>query len=248
MTTRKGRSSPGSPYDEKFYAGKNDGSYRSAMTVLPLIFSIVAPHSVVDVGCGTGTWLRAAHELGAHDYLGYDGPHVTQLCIPQDRFTAVDLRRPLQADRKFDLAICCEVAEHLPATAAATLVGTLTSLSDVVLFSAAIPGQGGVHHVNEQWPEYWQALFRARNYPAYDLIRPPIWNDERVEVWYRQNTILYVADSAASRYRLPENTPQVRGMVHPELYESQRRKKILRNAARKTRRALARWTGGDSTR
>jgi hypothetical protein len=71
--------------------------------------------------------------------LGYDGPHVTPLCIPKDRFAAVDLRQPLPADRKFDLAISGEVAEHLPAT----LVGTLTSVSDVVLFSAAIPGQGG---------------------------------------------------------------------------------------------------------
>lgn len=180
--------------------------------------------------------------------FGYDGPHVTQLCIPKDRFAAVDLRQPLPADRKFDLAISCEVAEHLPVTSAATLVGTLTSLSDVALFSAAIPGQGGVRHVNEQWPAYWQALFRARNYSAYDLIRPRIWNDDRVEVWYRQNTVLYVADSAASRYHLPEKTPEVRGMVHPELYESQRRKKLLRNAVRSARRALARWTGRDNTR
>jgi SAM-dependent methyltransferase len=248
MTMRKRPSSPSSPYDAEFYAGKNEGSYRSAKAVLPLVFAIVAPRDVVDLGCGSGTWLRAAHELGVLDYLGYDGPHVTQLYVPKDRFAAVDLCQPLQADRRFDLAISCEVAEHLPATSAATLIGTLTSLSDVVLFSAAIPGQGGVHHVNEQWPPYWQALFRARNYSAYDFIRPRIWNDDRVEVWYRQNTVLYVADSAASRYHLPEKTPEVRGMVHPELYESQRRKNRLRNAVRSTRRALARWTGRDSTR
>jgi SAM-dependent methyltransferase len=247
MTTRKSCSSPSSPYDEEFYAGQNEGSYRSALVVLPLVFSIVAPRGVIDLGCGTGTWLRAAHELGVPDYFGYDGPHVTQLCIPQDRFAAVDLRQPLHADRKFDLAISCEVAEHLPATSAATLVGTLTSLSDVVLFSAAIPGQGGVHHVNERWPAYWQALFRARNYSAYDFIRPRIWNDDRVDVWYRQNTVLYVADSAASRYPLPETTPEVHGMVHPELYESQRQEKLLRNAVRRIRRALARWTGRDNT-
>ena len=242
MTTRNG------PYDEAFYAGKNEGSYRSAKVVLPLVFSFVAPRSVVDLGCGTGTWLRAADELGAHDYMGYDGAHVTHLCIPKDRFAGVDLGQRLPAERKFDLAISCEVAEHLPAAAAATLVGTLTSLSDVVLFSAAIPGQGGVHHVNEQWPAYWQALFRARNYSAYDCIRPRIWNDDRVEVWYRQNTVLYVADAAAPRHRLPERTPEVLGMVHPQLYESQRRKKRLRNAVRRTRRALARWTGRDVTR
>ncbi len=245
MPKRKSLSSRASPYDEKFYAGKDQGSYRSAGVVLPLVFSVVAPHSVVDVGCGTGAWLRAADELGAHDYLGYDGAHVRRLSIPSERFVAVDLGRPLSAGRRFDLAICCEVAEHLPSASAATLIASLTSLSDVVLFSAAIPGQGGVHHVNEQWPAYWQALFRARNYSAYDFLRPRLWTDDRVEWWYRQNTILYVADSAASRFALPEPTAEVPGMVHPALYESQLRKRFLRSAVRGARKTWTRWTGRD---
>jgi SAM-dependent methyltransferase len=237
-----------SPYDEKFYAGKDKGSYRSAMIVLPLVFSRITPRSIVDVGCGTGTWLRAAEELGVHDYLGYDGAHVRQLSIPANRFIAADLSRPIATNRKFDLAICCEVAEHLPEAAAKTLVGSLISLSDVVLFSAAIPWQGGVHHVNEQWPAYWQALFRADRYSAHDFIRPRIWNDDRVEWWYRQNTILYVADCAVSRFQLPDATPEVHGIVHPKLYESQNRKKTLRGALRSTRRTLARLTGRDPAR
>jgi SAM-dependent methyltransferase len=246
MTKRNPPSSSRTPYDEKFYAGKDQGSYRSAMVVLPLVFSHVGPRSVVDLGCGTGTWLRAAHELGLEDYVGYDGAHVRQLSIAPTRFVAADLSRPIVAERKFDLAICCEVAEHLPATAAATVVGSLAALSDVVLFSAAIPWQGGVHHVNEQWPAYWQALFRACKFSAYDFLRPQIWNDDRVEWWYRQNIILYVADSAASRFHLPEPTPAVLALVHPALYESQRRKKNFRNALHSTRRTLARWTGLDS--
>lgn len=247
MTSRNAHPSSSSPYDTKFYAGKDEGSYRSAMIVLPLVFSTVTPRSVVDVGCGTGTWLRAADELGVHDYFGYDGPHVRQLYIAKDRFAAADLNRPLQPNRKFDLAISCEVAEHLPASSAASFIATLTSLSDVVLFSAAIPGQGGVHHLNEQWPAYWQALFRDKNYSTYDCIRMRVWNDDRVEWWYRQNTILYVADSAASRFKLPEKISEVPAMVHPALYQSQQRKRVLRNAVRNTRRALARFTGRDST-
>jgi SAM-dependent methyltransferase len=236
---------PPSPYDEKFYAGKDEGSYRSAMVVLPLVFSRIAPRAVVDVGCGTGTWLRAAYELGVHDYLGYDGAHVRQLSIARERFIAADLSRPISSDRRFELAICCEVAEHLPQSASQTLVASLAALSDAILFSAAIPWQGGVHHLNEQWPAYWQELFRARGYSAYDFIRPLIWNDDRVEWWYRQNSILYVADSAASQFHLPDPTADVRGMVHPALYESQHRKKTFRNALRKTSRTLARLAGRD---
>ncbi|MBZ5568621.1 MAG: class I SAM-dependent methyltransferase [Acidobacteriia bacterium] len=243
MATNKGVSRGARPYNERFYAAKNEGSYRSATVVLPLVFSIVKPRSVVDVGCGTGTWLRAAEELGVHNSQGYDGSQSNQLCIPQEQFAVADLTRPLQPSRRFDLAICCEVGEHLPADSAQTLIGSLAGFSDVVLFSAAIPGQGGTHHINEQWPAYWQALFRAQGYSAYDFIRASVWNDDRVEFWYRQNTVLYVADPAASRFALPAKTNEVLALVHPALYESQRQKKVLKTFLRNTRQSLARLTG-----
>ena len=226
-------------YDDRFFEAKNEGSYASAKIILPLVFSIVAPRSVVDVGCGSGTWLRAAEELGVRDYHGYNGSQPSKLFVPPDRFTVADLARPLQAGRRFDLAICCEVAEHLPADAAEVLIATLTSLSEVVLFSAAIPGQGGKHHVNEQWPSYWQKKFQQRDYSAYDVLRPRIWDDPTVEWWYRQNIVLYVADRAAARFPLPEKTAEVLALVHPELYESSR-KKSWRNLLRGAKRATDR--------
>lgn len=242
----KAKTRQSSPYDERFYAEKNQGSHQSASIILPLVLAVIRPRSVVDVGCGTGTWLRAVSELGVQEYQGYDGAHVKQLQIPKQRFAVADLSRPLHAARRFDLAICCEVAEHLPTGSAETLVASLAALSDAVLFSAAIPGQGGKHHVNEQWPAYWQALFRARVYSAYDFIRPQIWNDRRVEFWYRQNTILYVADSAASSLQLPDKTSEVLALVHPELYERQRARQHVRNAIRNTRQALSRLSGRNS--
>lgn len=242
MAIQKGMLRADSPYGEHFYAAKNEGSYRSAMAILPLMFSIVNPRSVVDVGCGTGTWLRAADELGAREYQGYDGWQPSRLYIPREQFAVADLTQPLRPARRFDLAICCEVAEHLPPECAETLVATLSSFSDVVLFSAAIPGQGGKHHRNEQWPGYWQARFQAQGYSAYDCIRGRIWSEERVEWWYRQNIILYVADSAASRFALPAPTPEVPALVHPLLYEAQRRKRVVRNFLRGAKQAIARLT------
>ena len=44
------------------------------------------------------------------------------------------------------------------------LVATITKHGDAVLFSAAIPGQGGQDHLNEQWPEYWQKKFEVNGY------------------------------------------------------------------------------------
>ena len=63
-----------------------------------------------------------------------------------------DLAQPLQIDRRFDLALSLEVAEHLPPECGSEFVQTLTDLSSVILFSAAIPFQGGTDHLNEQWP------------------------------------------------------------------------------------------------
>jgi hypothetical protein len=75
-----------------------------------------------------------------------------------------DLTEALFAHRRFDLALCCQVAEHIDGKFADHIVHVITDLSDVVYWSAARPGAGGQHHVNEQWPPYWHELFERRGY------------------------------------------------------------------------------------
>lgn len=172
---------PASPYGPSFYAGQSDGSLRSARAIAPIVTDLVKPRSVLDVGCGVGTWLAAFAELGVTDYLGVDGDYVdrTALRIPSERFVSMDLASPVSLGRRFDLAVCLEVAEHLPLSAAAGLVGFLTEAAPVVLFSAAVPGQGGTCHVNERWPPFWRLLFERRGYSRLDPIRPRVWRNER---------------------------------------------------------------------
>ena len=160
---------------------------------MPLVLGWVSPTSVVDVGCGTGTWLAAIRRRGVEDVVGVDGSPVPGdlLQIPRERFLVRDLSKPLDLGRTFDLALCLEVAEHLPAAAAGTLVASLAALAPVVLFSAAIPGQGGVGHVNEEWPRAWAERFAAAGYSWADPIRPRIWDDPGVEHWYAQNALLF---------------------------------------------------------
>lgn len=182
-----------SPYNASFYRNQMEGSEQSARAVIPVLLSILKPASVVDVGCGVGTWLRQFIEQEIPDVLGIDGVHVDRrlLRIPPEKFIMADLSQPLSVRRRFDLALCLGVAEHLPETRAAGLVADLASLAPVVLFSAAIPGQGGTSHVNEQWPEYWQGLFAQWDYCCLDCLRPLIWNDDTIEPWYRQNLLIY---------------------------------------------------------
>ena len=209
-----------SPYSTEFYLSQREGSLRSAKNLMPTVFDLVRPRSVVDVGCGVGTWLSVVQQLGVQDIVGLDGDYVDRslLVIPTEKFVTCDLTRPLPVRRSFDLAFCLEVVEHLPASAAPQIVAELTRLAPVVLFSAAIPGQGGTHHVNEQWPEYWQELFARHGCLFCDCIRPRTWNDSDIEVCYRQNAFL-VAHKSWLRLR-PELQPAMGPLarVHPALW------------------------------
>ena len=165
----------------------------------------------VNIGCGDRHLASLCRDIGLSDIQGLDGEWVLtdDLCIAPHQFRRTDLTKPVALDRKYDLAICLEVAEHLPASSASTLVDSLTQASDLILFSAAIPNQGGTHHINEQWRDYWVALFGQRGFAVSDIVRPAIWGRPDVEWWYQQNTLLFVKGDQRLKRSL--------NMVHPQL-------------------------------
>lgn len=172
-------------YTEAFFDHIADGSVRSAEVVLRDV--VVPGDRVVDVGCGTGAWLSVAKQLGCVVH-GFDGYAPTdRLLIDGDEFTRADLAGGVDCTG-FDLALCLEVAEHLPESAADLLVAGLAKAGRV-LFSAAIPGQGGVGHVNERWGSWWAEKFAAHGMVGSCRLRWKHWDDPRIENWYRQNLI-----------------------------------------------------------
>ena len=186
-------------YDTPFYEGIGPGSEASARRVLPAVLDLVQPRSAVDVGCGDGSWLQVLRQLGVHDVVGVDGPWaLRRLKIDRRTFVPLDLHSPLGLDRRFDLAISLEVAEHLPGEVASRFVQQLTDLAPVVLFSAAVPGQGGTGHVNEQWPDYWASCFAEHRYVMVDAVRPRFWDDPTIEPWYAQNAFLFASAEACA--------------------------------------------------
>lgn len=213
---RKGRH-----YDARFYR-ELTSAQESARQVLPIIFEIVKPASVVDIGCGTGHWLSAAKELGAEDILGIDGEWVSkaQLAIPASNFLVHDLATPLKLGRRFDLALSFEVAEHLPEAAARTFVQSLCEAADAVAFSAAIPGQGGRRHLNEQWPSYWANIFREFRYECYDCLRAKIWTNPNVTWYYAQNSLIFAGPAAEAKLLLGEPIWPL-PLVHPGLWSAE---------------------------
>ncbi|MEM9499460.1 MAG: methyltransferase domain-containing protein [Pseudomonadota bacterium] len=191
-------------YSDTFFDYIDHGARLSAQALIAVLFDWTAPNSVVDLGCGRGVWLDEWKRAGADTILGVDGDYVNRatLAIPEHSFRADDLTRPLTLERRFDLAQSLEVGEHLPTEASDALVDSLTQASDRVLFSAAVVGQGGEFHINEQPLTFWQAKFASRGYRAYDCLRPRLRTNTLVEPWYRYNAVLYA--NAAGAQGLPE--------------------------------------------
>jgi SAM-dependent methyltransferase len=191
-------------YDDHFFDWIERHTRTSARALLPRVKEALDVRSVIDVGCGRGLWLSVWNELGVMDIIGLDGEYVDQLklAIPIRDFIVTDLCLDWPVERRFDLAQSLEVAEHLPPTAAQSIVNQLCRFADVVLFSAARPGQGGEMHINEQEPEYWAALFANNGFAMFDWLRPALARNHQIEPHYRYNSFLY-ANKAGQR-RLSE--------------------------------------------
>lgn len=210
-------------YSRKVHLRAGETSVPSAKEMVPEIVRLIDPVSVIDVGCGTGAWLSEFRARGVEDILGIDyDVSEEDLLFPREKFLRVDLTRPFSIPRRFDLAVCLEVAEHLPVVSAHGFIGSLVRLAPVVLFSAAIPYQGGTHHVNEQWPEYWEGLFGAHGYAAIDCLRTEFWTNPNVAWWYAQNTVVFVQRDRISNYPVLEacDTGRLVSLVHPLNYLS----------------------------
>jgi len=214
-------------YDKNFFGQWRDGSLRSARQIVPLVIELVHPASVLDVGCGVGAWLSVFAEHGISELLGVDGDYVDRemLLIPSKKFVAHDLSLPLSLGRSFDLAVSLEVGEHLAAEAASTLVDSLVRHAPAVFFSAAVPFQGGGHHVNEQWPDYWASRFEDRGYLPVDCVRSRVWMNDEVEWWYAQNVLMfaqadYINAKPALLAAFDRTNARALSIVHPKNYLS----------------------------
>ena len=223
-TAGQGKSSDVLPFhNSRFTTSDVNGSLQSARVVLQSLFEVHRPRSVFDLGCGQGAWLAAAEELGSGRLVGIDGPWVdpAALLSRNIQYSRVNLESDFAVPGKFDLCISVEVAEHLSPARADATVKTLCELADVVLFSAAIPRQGGIDHLNERWQSFGAARFASSGFVCHDYFRPRIWTDTRVESWYRQNLLLYVRHSHPlnEALLLKARVDGPLDIVHPNIFE-----------------------------
>jgi SAM-dependent methyltransferase len=203
-----------------------DNNKETADELASLLIHLLHPRSVVDIGCGLGYFVSAFHHQGIDQVLGVDGSWAQkdsdfQLKEP-GLFKEAQLDQPLHLEKKFDLALCLEVAEHLDPVVAPVLVQSLVDASSMIIFSAAVPGQGGEHHVNEQWIGYWEKLFSTHGYRLHDLLRPIIWNNTKMRWWYRQNMYLFAHHSVLpdeQKFRSEFTTAPIQ-YLHPGILQT----------------------------
>ncbi len=236
-------------YGYNFYKKRHQKTVYSANIILSIVLDALPKvHSAVDFGCGVGTWLSVLREKGAKDIQGIDGPWVKRslLEIPQKNFYEFDLEDKIKLDRRYDLAISLEVAEHLRPEVANTFVESLVNASDFILFSAAIPFQGGNNHINEQWPDYWVYLFNEKGYAILDFIRKEIWDNNKIPTWYRQNTLLFVKQARLKELKLPSieiySQNLMISVVHTDSYLSKAcQMSSVKGSLKLFRRAIKKW-------
>jgi hypothetical protein len=201
-------------YNSKFFSEIEIGSKDSAKVIVPLVLDKLKPKSVIEFGCGQGNWALEFLQNSSITYIGVDGGDISlqELSFDKSMFLSADLNKAFFAG-KYDLAVCLETAEHLLPASSRIFVETLTKSSDTILFSAALPGQGGTGHINEQWLSFWVELFAANGFFIDDTIRKEIWNLEKVKYWYRQNLVVF------QKMNKPITFSPI-DIVHPETFQA----------------------------
>jgi len=211
-------------YKDNFHNAHFENSINSAKQIVPLFLSYFKAITVLDIGCGLGTWLKI-FEQNKCEVFGIDSDYVEikDLVIDDNRFKSHDLNTSYNLEKKFDLVISLEVAEHILPENARVFIESMCKHGDVILFSAAIPGQEGTLHYNEQYNDYWIELFSNNGYVCIDFLRHKIWNNDEISWWYRQNILIFIKETEInnSRYDVirKEKTQLQNTYVHPSLFE-----------------------------
>lgn len=245
-------------YNSDFYTQQGSASDLSAQVVVPFLANALKPESMVDIGCGMGFWPRAFARAGVPVSHGVDGAwtHAGTVLTPGKDLFEFDFGQaemPFRLDLplpRYDLVTSFEFVEHIAPERADALVDLFCGLADVVVLGGAIPHQSGVHHVNEQWADYWSDKFAARGYACCDLLRPVFWDNPEVEPWYAQNTLVYFKDEVPAAIaqqaqlgwaRLAASAARI---VHPALWDQAHPPLTVRRAGLNLARAVKRAVFG----
>jgi 2-polyprenyl-3-methyl-5-hydroxy-6-metoxy-1,4-benzoquinol methylase len=188
-------------YSQEFYNSVSSRAVQSARITAGAIAGAIEPVSVVDIGSGQGVWLHTISEFVptvkravALDIQSHKSPFFDALLKSSIDFKFVEANFENSStlpDEQFDMAICLEVLEHLTPDTAVEVARDIGKKCSCLIFSAAILGQGGTGHINEQKFSYWMQLMRDQGFIALDIFRPALRKADDVPSYYKQNMMFF---------------------------------------------------------
>ncbi len=188
-----------------FQFADTSANLASAIEVIEVIWPWIADiGSFADLGGGMGSWSKALELKGISNFNLIDHPltPVENILIEnKSNFTPVDLELDLPVYEHYDLVICTEVFEHFSEKRALELLEWINASTDFILFSAAIPRQGGLGHVNLQRHAYWHEKFSNLGFSFFDGFKPEIISNQGIKYWFRQNLFLYHRGKFTERFQ-----------------------------------------------
>lgn len=206
-------------YAETFFTDLNFQSDKSARILAKFILKEFSPKTLIDFGCGNGELcFELQQKLGRDNVTGIDTQNALDFGKNNKdiNFIAFDLTSKFEIQEKLDIAVCLEVAEHLDSKYAKMMIGNLVNASNLVIFSAAIPGQGGHQHLNEQEPMYWAKLFWENGFVLKQDPRRKLRKKFRLAPWYKQNILIFGKAEDGEEFVKP------RTIYHPLIFASKR--------------------------
>ena len=161
---------PNLGYSKEYYEGIRSANHSYYELFAQVLMEEFKPSTLVDCGCGHGDISKEFLSHGCKEAFLFDGsPDAVEIArsAGMKNVEQLDFANAETIPAKGDLAICLEVAEHIPTAYAGNLCRLLSNVAPTLAFTAAPPGQGGHLHVNNQPQSYWINLF-LKNGMVYD--------------------------------------------------------------------------------
>lgn len=152
-------------YTGRFFRRRIKKYHQHELEYAKIFYEAFKPKVVYDAGCALGSYLLAFKEKGC-TVVGWDKyyQNAKPYCDPHiiDDLIEHDACQPLTVNRKSDLTLCIEVAEHIPPLSSQDLIRNICDVSnDYIIFTAAQPGQRGTGHINCRTKDFWRGLFTS---------------------------------------------------------------------------------------
>ncbi len=182
-------------YNDKYYE-RHFAQYRKWENKIgEYLYEELKPNSVLDLGCGVGSYLEGFLNAGCKNLLGIElsFSDVEKYIVEDIRSHIIegDVTTSLNLNRKFDCVISFEVGEHIAPYGTEKFIDNLILCSDrYIILTAAPPGQRGTGHINLRSKDFWIESIVSKGF----LYREDLVEKYRVK-WKEFNVEKYILNN-----------------------------------------------------